>query len=118
MFVVKNQLYIFLACLSFGAISGLLFSLSALIKCKIKNKIIRIFPDALVFFITTISYIIYSYFMEFPNLRIYMIFAVFLGLYLYMKSFDIILAKVVKKIYNIFTKRKTKGKVNDDGIKV
>ncbi|MBE5734753.1 MAG: hypothetical protein E7347_06920 [Clostridiales bacterium] len=110
MFVTKNQLFIFIACLSFGGVSGVIYTLSALIKKPIRNKFLRFLPDILFSFPFGVLFVVYSYSLNFPNVRPYMLFGVFLGLLLYFKSFHIILAKCGKKIYNIYKLAKGKAK--------
>jgi len=113
MFVSGGQFYVFIACLALGAICGILFSFSAIIKLAINNKFIRIIPDLSAFIITCIIYVTYSFLLKFPSFRVYMAFGVILGIYLYLKSFHIILAKIIKKAYNIIDEkisRKNKSK--------
>ena len=108
MFVTLNQFYVFLSCLSFGGASGVIFFIFWLVKYKIKNKIIRAVIDVLTSLIVTVLYVFYSFYMQFPSFRAYMILGVILGIYLYVKSFHIILAILCKKIYNILKKNKEK----------
>ena len=49
---------------------------------------------------------------DFDELRLYMLFACFLGALLYLKSFHVIVAFSVRKVYNRITSRKGK-KIND-----
>lgn len=118
MFVSKNQFFIFLACLSFGGFSGMLLSLIYGVKYFIKNKVVKIILDIISCSILGALFVIYSYKIYFPNFRIYMFFGVVVGLYLYLKSFHILLANFCKKIYNIIeqkyrgAKEKWKKKTN------
>ena len=112
MFVTKNQIFIFIACVAFGGVSGILFSLSALFKLFIKNRLLKMIPDVIASMPLSVCFIFYAYSLNFPNLRPYMLFGVFVGLLLYFKSFHIILAKTVQKIYNIYKSKKEK-RVND-----
>lgn len=108
MFVSFNQFYVFFACFAFGGACGILFSVSAAIKYTIKNEFVKILSDTVAFILTAIFYIFYSYSLRFPNLRFYMIIGVFAGITAYLKSLHVLLAKIVKKFYNIL-KKKLKG---------
>jgi hypothetical protein len=110
MFVTTNQIFVFLACASFGGVIGCLFSVSIFIKEKIKIKWIKILLDVIAFMVSTILYVVYAYKMHFPNLRLYMILGVMVGIISYLKSFHIILAKLLKKAYNIIKSKKAKSR--------
>lgn len=110
MFVTKNQIYVFLACVAFGGGAGIIFSISQAISYLIKNKGLKILPSVFIAFPLSAAYILYGYNMNFSNLRLYMIMGVFCGIYLYFKSFNIILAKCGKKFYNIYKSKRKQGK--------
>lgn len=113
MFVTGGQFYVFIACLAFGGVCGIFFSVSAIIKFVTTNKIIRLIPDLFAFLLTCALYVIYAFILNFPSFRAYMVIGVLLGIYLYLKSFHIILAKICKKAYNNIRKkfsRKNKSK--------
>ena len=112
MFVTFNQFYVFVACFFFGAIGGTLFTLTLPIIKLVKSKILTAIIDLLIFIILTFLYSLYAYSLCFPSLRAYMIIGVFSGLICYLKSFHIILAKCLKKIYNICI-LKSKEKTDD-----
>ncbi|MBQ8426642.1 MAG: spore cortex biosynthesis protein YabQ [Clostridia bacterium] len=116
MFVTANQIFIFLACVSFGGVAGVLFSSAIAVKSVIKNKWLKILPDVFAFFITAILYVLYSFNMRFSNLRLYMVVGVLVGISLYLKSFHILLAKFLKKAYNIIKTKRMKAE--DDRRKV
>ena len=105
MFVSKSQFFVFVACIAFGGISGCLLSISAIIKFFIKSKIIKIIPDIIAFSIIATAFFYYAYLLKMPNLRIYLIVGVFLGMVLYFKSLHILLAKNAKKLYNIIKEK-------------
>ena len=112
MFVTANQFYVFIACLSFGSIVGVIFSFVELIKYLVKKTVvIKVLIDFFAFVIVLGLYIIYSFNMHFPSFRLYMVLGVFLGIFAYKKSFHIILAKFLKKIYNIIKPKIKKLKV-------
>ena len=108
MFVTYNQLYVFLACFSFGVFCGVVYSPITFFKSLIKIKAIQILIDVLFFTTVSFFYVLLSYKLKFPSLRFYMVFGVFSGLFSYMKSFHIILANFNKKLYNIIKKNKGK----------
>ena len=119
MFVTKHQFYVFVACVAFGGISGITFSISNTIKFCIKNKPVKTLLDVLAFLIVASAYVLFSHQLNFPNIRVFMIAGVFVGILLYFKSFHIILAKYLKKLYNIIDKNiKRKKKAKDERIKV
>ena len=110
MFVTLNQIYVFIACVSFGGIGGLIFSLFCIIKTLVKFKIFEVLCDVFCMALLSVAFSVFSYKFSFPNIRVYMIFGVLLGLTLYLKSFHRILAKFAKKFYNITIQKFTKGK--------
>jgi hypothetical protein len=112
MFVSANQIYVFIACVFFGGTVGVLFSLSSLIKSKIKNEWLKLVPDVASFIITAFFYVLYAYKMNFPNLRLYMVLGVLIGIIAYFKSFHLLLAKFIKMAYNIIKRKKVN--VKDD----
>ncbi len=115
MFVTQNQFFIFLSCIAYGAVGGTLFSLSRLLRLKVKNKIVNAILDGLFFVAFGFGMVAYSFYLNFPSIRAYMIAGDFLGLFLYIKSFHITLAKVLKMAYN---KIKIKRGAKDDRVKV
>lgn len=113
MFVTASQFYVFVSCVAFGSVFGILFGLSDCVKLFIKSKTLKVLSDVLAFIVVCFSYIVYAYVLKFPNLRAYMFLGVFAGILLTFKSFNILLAKTVKKIYNICVKKKRK--IENDG---
>lgn len=101
MFVSKNQFYVFIVCLAIGVVGGLIFNVLSPIKDKINKKWINTIIDIFAFIILSIIYVFIAFRLHFPSFRVYMIVGVLAGIYLYNKSFKIILAKLNKKIYNI-----------------
>ena len=104
MFVTKNQIYIFIACISFGILNGIVFGILSLIKKKLKNQVVKFIIDLSAFVVMTLFFILFSYLMHFSDLRLYMACGVFIGIYMYFKTLHILLAKNVKKIYNVYEK--------------
>ena len=125
MFVSKNQFYIFVACFVFGAVCGVVFGLTGIFRRVIKNKIFHFIGDIIFISLFSMLFSIYSYKMEFSNLRAYMLLGVLLGFISYLKSFHIILANLIKKFYNIIKAKikiqkvkkydRRKSKKNDSG---
>lgn len=116
MFVTKNQIYVFIACVAFGFISGIVFGGLSYIKVFIKNRIIKIILEFLSGGLLGCFFVFYTYKLNFPTLRVYMLIGVVVGIVGYFKSFNILLAKSAEKIYNIFKSKKVKRK--HDRIKI
>jgi hypothetical protein len=109
MFESYGQIYTFLSCFAFGVVFGVLYLLVLLVKSKIKVKIIKIITDLIYFIGLSIFFAIFTKIFRFPSVRFYMPTAVLLGVFSSVKTFNIILAKMIEKIYNIFnTKVKEK----------
>ena len=104
MFVTKNQFYVFVACVAFGTFLAFLFCIVRLVRYLSNNKY---FPTIIEFVFLAISgflFSCYSHILFFPNFRPYMLIGVFSGFFGYLKSFHIILAKIIKKFYNRIVK--------------
>ena len=103
--VSLGQFCIFLTCVSIGGVFGIVYTLFYIVKSLIKNNAVKILLDCFLFVLLTFFYVLISYLLNFPSFRIYMAFGVILGLILYQESFNFILAKFSKKIYNIIIKK-------------
>ncbi len=114
MYVSSNQFYVFLACVSFGAVWGGLFSVLSLLKTKIKIIYFKALLDVLFFVLLSGTYGLYSHWAHFPSLRAYMPIGVITGIYLYMKSFHLILAKALKMAYNKYVRKLTQKRITKD----
>ena len=101
MFVTNNQLSVFLVCVALGGALGVVFSVSSAIKFFVKFKGVTWVFDFFAFLIVGVLYALIANRLRFPNYRVYMTVGVFIGIFAYLKSFHILLAKSVKKIYNI-----------------
>lgn len=110
MFITNGQFLVFVACVSFGAFSGILFLPNVIIKQFFNVKLLNYFLDFIVFIIISLLFVIYQNSLKFPSIRGYMIAGCLLGLYSYFKSFNIILANLVKKIYNSIKAHKGRRK--------
>lgn len=104
MFVTLNQIYVFISCIAFGGVVGIFYTPILLLKDKNGSSLIVITLEISYFLIISICFLGYSFVLNFPSLRAYMILGVFVGIFLYVKSFHIMLAKVCKKIYNKYIK--------------
>ena len=113
MFAAENQIFVVLACVGFGAVCGILFSASAGVKYFVRNKWVKIIPDIVAFAALSVLYVLFACSLEFPSYRIYMTLATFGGLFLYMKSFLIILAFFTEKLYNITVKKIFRRKITE-----
>ena len=119
MYVSANQFYVFLACISFGGVFGCFFSIISLVKKRIKAYPVKILLDILFFLLLSGGYVVYSFCCNFPSLRGYMPIGVILGIFLYMKSFHLILAKCLKKTYNKYVRKiNARKETNDERRKV
>ena len=123
MFETIGQLSIFIKCVGIGGICGVFFLFSNGIKAILCNRICNVIFDVVAFILSSVSYIIVSYKLGFSSLRVYMPIGFLLGLYLYFKSFNYLLAKIFKRPYNIIKEKikkklKEKRKAKDERIKV
>lgn len=105
MFVTKNQFYVFSACLAFGTVLALLYSIVRLVSYLFNSKVLLGTIDLLFLAFSSLLFSYYSHMLFFPNFRPYMLIGVFSGFFGYLKSFHIILAKSIKKFYNIFVSK-------------
>ena len=104
MFVSSGQFYVFLACIGLGGLSGVIFSLFLPLRIVL-NSFCRIIVDVISFCIVSVLFVWVSYLLRFPSFRLYMPIGVLIGLFIYAESFNIILAKIIKKLYNIINKK-------------
>ena len=116
MYVTANQFYVFLACVSIGSTCGILYSIFYLIKYFVKINVIKILLDVLFYVASFFIFLMCGYKLYFPSLRVFMLLGFFIGLVVYIKSFNIILAKIVKKLYNKIKIKCKKVNTQDDGI--
>ncbi|MBP5686533.1 MAG: spore cortex biosynthesis protein YabQ [Clostridia bacterium] len=105
MWVTKNQIFVFIACVAFGGGAGLMYSLAQGIKAFIKPKPLKWIPDIAAFTVIAALYSAYSFALSFPSYRLYMTAGVFLGMFAYCKSLHQVIAKTAEKCYNITIKR-------------
>lgn len=117
------QFYIFLTCLFVGIIGGIIYDVIYVIKVvmfglpcaekkrgdngKKREKAERgagMFFDVLFFLLFSALSIFIGTLFSFPDFRSYMFMGNLLGLLLYLKSFHIIVAFFIKRVYNITRK--------------
>ena len=113
MFVTLNQFFIFIACVSFGGVMGLLYSPTLLLREKFGNKLYVFIFELIFYLFLAFAFFVYSFIIKFHNLRGYMIVGVFIGIYLYVKSFHYMLAKFIKRYYNKIDKFLLRKKIDD-----
>ena len=98
MFVSKNQFAIFIICVFFGGLAGVLFQILSCFKIKIKNNYIWHLINVFLYVIVGFLFVLGSNLYNFPTFRWYMIAGFLIGKTLYRKSLGIILANFIKKI--------------------
>ena len=109
-----EQFNVFVACLSIGCVFGLTLPVSNYVKDSINNQYFKILLDVLMFLVYSFTFILLSYSFNFPNARLYMYFAVFLGCVIGYKTFNLTLAKLLKRLYNKI--KKSKGRTKDERV--
>lgn len=113
-----TEISVFCICVSFGIISGVVFSILRLLANAIKNSVVEIVFDILYFSLLSVGFIFLSYYLKFPSFRLYMCVGVLLGVYMYVKSFHITLAIITEKVYNQIKKKSSaKTKPPKNGVK-
>ena len=110
------QIYIFIICLFCGVISGVVYDVLYIARCSlcgidksaytVKDKIFLIICDLLYCLVFAAGFIFVSVIFDFENLRAYMLIGCVVGAIIYLKSFHIIVAIFVRKVYNIITNKK------------
>lgn len=110
------QIYVFIICLFCGVISGVVYDVLYVVRCAlcgvdksaytVKDKIFLIICDILYCLIFTAGFIFASVMFDFENLRAYMLIGCALGALIYLKSFHIIVAFFVRKVYNVIIAKK------------
>lgn len=109
------QFFIFLTCLLVGISSGLVYDLlyaARIFVCgtdktayTIKDKIMTIVCDLVYFCVFAAMFVFTSVLFEFYELRLYMLIGCALGAIIYLKSLHILIAFMLKKVYNVIAKR-------------
>ena len=110
------QIYIFIICLFCGILSGVVYDILYVVRCSlcgidkysytVKDKIFLIICDLLYCLVFAAGFIFVSVLFGFENLRAYMLIGCFIGAIIYLKSFHIIVAFFVRKVYNVIIAKK------------
>ncbi len=111
------QIFIFITCCVCGILSGIVYDVLYIARCcvcgihkqayTVKDKIFTAVCDVVYCLIFAAAFVFVSVMFEFEGLRLYMFIGCLLGALLYLKSFHIIVAFSVKKVYNRVTIKKT-----------
>ena len=111
------QIFIFITCCVCGILSGIVYDVLYIARCcvcvihkqayTVKDKIFTAVCDVVYCLIFAAAFVFVSVMFEFEGLRLYMFIGCVLGALLYLKSFHIIVAFSVKKVYNRVTIKKT-----------
>lgn len=111
------QIFIFITCCVCGILSGIVYDVLYIARCcvcgihkqayTVKDKIFTAVCDIVYCLIFAAAFVFVSVMFEFKGLRLYMFLGCVLGALLYLKSFHIIVAFSVKKVYNRVTTKKT-----------
>lgn len=110
------QFYIFMVCMFTGIISGVVYDVLYIVRCAlcgpdksaytVKDKIFLVICDVLYCIVFAAGYIFISVLFDFGEVRLFMLLGCALGAVIYLKSFHIIVAFFVHKVYNIITAKK------------
>lgn len=113
--------FIFMICLFCGVLSGTVYDVLYIARCilcgtdkenyTVKDKIFIAAADVIYCLVFAAGYIFMSVMFDFEGLRFYMLLGCALGALMYLKSFHVIVAFSVNKVYNkIAVKLKSKLK--------
>ena len=102
---MANQFFIFIICMLTGIVSGLLYDFFYVIKRLFRSKIVTAALNATFFTAFSVLYVFVAVMFEFPSSRGYMFIGCMLGLLAYVKSFHIIVAFLIEKVYNMRRKK-------------
>ncbi len=120
------QIFIFLSCALCGVCSGVVYDVlyvartfvCGLDKAKftLKDKIFTCICDLIYFAVFAAMFIFTSVTFEFYSIRLYMLAGSAIGALIYLKSIHLIIAFLIKKVYNNIAKVKlSRGKGNERG---
>ncbi len=111
------QIFIFITCAFCGVISGVVYDILYIARCAVcgirkeaftlKDRIFTIACDVVYCLIFCAMFIFTSVMFNFYELRLYMLIGCILGALTYLKSFHVIVAFFVKKVYNKITRKKS-----------
>ena len=110
------QFYIFMVCAFTGILSGVAYDFLYVIRCAlcgvnksaytVKDKIFLFICDFLYCLVFAAGFVFISVLFDFGNFRLFMLIGGALGALIYLKSFHIIVAFFVRKVYNIVISKK------------
>lgn len=110
------QVFVFLTCALLGVVSGAVYDVLYIARCAVcgvnvkaytlKDRIFTAACDLVYFAALSAGYVFISVLFGFENFRLYMAAGCALGAILYLKSFHVIVAFFVKKVYNKLSKQK------------
>lgn len=116
------QVFIFLTCVLCGVCSGVVYDVLYLArtfvcglnkaKFTVKDKIFTCLCDLIYFVVFAVMFVFISVTFEFYSIRLYMLAGCALGAIIYLKSLHIIIAFLIRKVYNSIEKvekRRVKG---------
>lgn len=113
-----------MTCMLCGIVSGIAYDLLYIARCAVcgvhfraytvKDRIFTVACDILYCLIFAAGFIFTSVMFDFYELRLFMLVGCLLGALLYLKSFHVIVAFSVKKVYNRITEKKTTEKESSD----
>lgn len=111
------QFFIFLTCLGCGILSGPVYDVLYIVRCAlcgadvraytIKDRIFLIICDVAYCAVFAAGFVFISVLFSFDDLRLYMLAGCALGALIYLKSFHIIVAFFVGKVYNKINQRRS-----------
>lgn len=109
-------LFVFITCTCLGVLSGIIYDVLYIARSAVcginrqaytvKDKIFTAICDILYCIIFAVAFVFISVMFDFDSLRLYMLIACILGAFLYLKSFHIIVAFLVRKVYNTINYKK------------
>lgn len=111
------QIFIFITCACCGILSGIVYDVLYVARCSVcgvrkeaytvKDKIFTAACDLLYFIVFAAAFVFISVMFDFYEIRLYMLIGSALGAILYLKSFHVIVAFCVKKVYNKIVSKKS-----------
>lgn len=112
------QIFIFITCAFCGVVSGVAYDILYVARCAVcgihkeaftvKDRIFTIACDIVYCLVFCAIFIFASVMFSFYELRLYMLLGCASGAFLYLKSFHVIVAFFVRKVYNKIVHRKLK----------
>lgn len=108
--------FIFITCACCGILSGIFYDILYIARCAVcgihkkaytvKDKIFTAACDIIYCLIFAAAFVFVSVMFDFGGFRFFMLFGCALGAFLYLKSFHLLVAFSVKRVYNSITSRK------------